>query len=147
MERTYIINRHIFLLKKNHRSTEENTELLNYRVCLQIDLVWKMRFELQSLFENYLNSSITGEAFSDAIFGMRLKLPKKRDQFEADLLSGKITSFYPISDSKKLSEFLSILYFTTENWEEDEFETDEFRTLIQNQFLVFQQIVLDEEKK
>ena len=143
----YNLNRHVYLLKKIDLSQQEKFELLDYDIYVKIHLLWEMRFELQSLFEKFFDKTISGEDFSDAIFGMRLRLKKKIDQFRSDLVSGKITNFYPTSNSTDLSTLLSGLFFATDEWEEDEFELPEFHTFVENQFLIFQQILLNEEKK
>ena len=147
MDYEYNLNRHVYLLKKIDLSQQEKFELLDYDIYVKIHLLWEMRFELQSLFEKFFDKTISGEDFSDAIFGMRLRLKKKIDQFRSDLVSGKITNFYPTSNSTDLSTLLSGLFFATDEWEEDEFELPEFHTFVENQFLIFQQILLNEEKK
>lgn len=146
MDYEYNLNRHVYLLKKIDLSQQEKFELLDYDIYVKIHLLWEMRFELQSLFEKFFDKTISGEDFSDAIFGMRLRLKKKIDQFRSDLVSGKITNFYPTSNSTDLSTLLSGLFFATDEWEEDEFELPEFHTFVENQFLIFQQILLNEEK-
>jgi hypothetical protein len=106
-----------------------------------------MRFELKSFFENYFEKIIDGETFTDAIFGMRLRLQKKVDQFILDLSLGKITQFYPVSDSEKLSRFFSCLFFITDDWEEDEYELPEFYNFVHKEFVAFQQILEEIEKE
>lgn len=142
----YNVNRHICLLKKSQLPREEDLELLHYDALIHLHLLWEMRFELKSFFEDYLGKIIDGETFTDAIFGMRLRLQKKVDQFILDLSLGKITQFYPVSDSKKLARFFSCLFFITDDWEEDEYELPEFYNFVQKEFVEFQQI-LEEIKK
>jgi hypothetical protein len=143
----YNVTRHICLLKKSQLPREEYLELLNCNGLVHIHLLWEMRFELKSFFENYLEKIIDGETFTDAIFGMRLSLQKKVDQFILDLSLGKITQFYPLSDSEKLSEFFSCLFFITDDWEEDEYELPEFYNFVQKEFVAFQQILEEIEEK
>lgn len=143
----YNLSRHVYLLKKSRPSREEDLELLHFNALIHIHLLWEMRFELRSFFENYLEKIIDGETFTDAIFGMRLRLQKKVDQFILDLSLGKITQFYPVSDSRKLSRFFSCLFFLTDEWEEDEYELPEFYNFVQKEFVTFQQILEEIEKE
>ena len=122
----YNTKTHSFLLKnKNTLSEEEERQLMNYNVYVENQIAWELRFELKSLFTEFLENKIDGEELCDGFHGLRRTLFDQMAKFKSDLVSGKIKNFQA-SESEAMSRLLSYLYFVSEDWEEDEYDTPEF---------------------
>lgn len=93
--------------------------------------------------EDFLNRKMDGEEFCDKVDGLRNNLINGVEKFQVDLIFGKITDFQPDPRTKKLSGFLTGCFCCCDEFMED-YENEEFYTLIKNGFLNLQK-VLDED--
>lgn len=137
----YNLKNHSFLLKnKNALSEEEKRQLMKYNGYAENRLAWELRFELNSLFNEFLEKKIDGEGLCDGLHGLRLTLVDQTAKFESDLVSGKIENFQAL-DSNAMSKLLRYLYFASDDWEENEYDTPEFYNFVQKGILALQDIL------
>lgn len=142
--------RHIQLLKrqqelKNQGKTlfienrEEDFELSKYNLAVEQHIVWRNRYTIAFLMEDFLNRKIDGEELCDQVYGLCHKLRNTCEKFNLELISSseKIKDFQPDSRSKNLRGFLTGLYCECEHFDED-YENDVLYSSIKNGFLNFQ---------
>ena len=152
----YNQERHIELLKRSqnlknqgkiffYENQEEDFELSEYQIAVEKHIFWEDRYQVLSLLEDFLNNKIDGEEFCDRVYGLRHKLRRTSEKFKLELISNSETmkNFKPDERSEKLSGFLTSLYCECEHFDE-EYESDEFYTSIENGFLNFHQALNEE---
>lgn len=150
----YNLKRHIELLKQKKKilnekksflkeNPKEALELIKYNVEVSQHIVWKDRFEIASVMENFLSKKINAHEFHDSVFGLHRKHLEKCKRFLSKLVSEEIKDFCPNKHAPKLKGLLSTLYFECENFETN-FDEAELYTSIEGVFLKFQ-IILNEE--
>lgn len=155
---TYNQKRHIELLKRAQdldnqgkniyfENQEEYFELSEYNIAVQEHIFWQDRDQVVLLMEDFLNKKIDGESFCDQVYGLRRKLINTCEKFKLELISNseKIKDFQPDERSKKLSGFLTALYFECEYFADaEDSENKEFDNSIKNGLLNFQKALNEE---
>ena len=80
----YNLKRHIELLKQEKKilnekksflkeNPKEALELIKYGTKVSQHIVWKDRFEIASIMEDFLSKKINAHEFHDSVFGLRRK--------------------------------------------------------------------------
>lgn len=150
----YNQQRHIELLKRSEdvknqgksfdkESPEESLELSSYNIDVEENLFWEQRYKVAELMEDFLNKKIDGEEFCGRVFKLRRNLMIACDKFLVQLGAGEVKDFEPDLRSKRLSGFLTVLFFCCDDFMED-YENEEFCNSMENGFLNFQEALKEE---
>lgn len=115
---TYNQKKHIEFLKRSQElknqgkslyreSKGEDSELSKYDAIISILFFWQERYNLTLSMEDFLNRKIDREEFFVKVDVLRKNLINEVENFQVDLISGKVTDFQPEEGSPKLSGFLT----------------------------------------